>query len=203
MKINILLLVFLSGFFCFASNAQEVGTAGMSGVEEEQLRLYEKSGGDFELMGPDGKKISSESFRGKVMLIYFGYTYCPDVCPMALIHLKVAILKLADQAKDVQVLFVSIDPERDTPEKLKEYVPYFHPDFIGLTGSVNDIAEVSRQYGVRNFKEYVESVEGYFMAHTDAVFLVDQKGRYRGRYKTEWDMEKLISDILSLLNSVS
>ena len=96
---------------------------------------------------------------------------------MALTHLKVGMLELAEQSKEVQVLFVSIDPERDTPEKLKEYVPYFHPDFIGLTGSVNDVAEVSRQYGARYFKEYVESVEGYFMAHTDAVFLVDQKGR--------------------------
>ena len=203
MKFNILFLLFLSIVFCFVSNAQEAGSAGVSGVEKEPLRIYENRGGDFELTSPDGKEISSEIFRGKVMLIYFGYTYCPDVCPMALSHLKVGMLELAEQSKEVQVLFVSIDPERDTPEKLKEYVPYFHPDFIGLTGSVKDVAEVSRQYGARYFKEYVESVEGYFMAHTDAVFLVDQKGRYRGRYKTEWDMEKLIYDIQWLLNSGS
>lgn len=89
----------------------------------------------------------------------------------------------------------------DTPEKLKEYVPYFYPTFIGLTGSVNDIAEVARQYGARYFKEYVESVEGYFMAHTDTVFLVDQQGRYRGRYKTKWDMDKLVADIQWLLSN--
>ena len=200
MKLNFLLLSILSVFFCFVSNAQEAGTAGVSGVEKHQIRIYEKPGGDFELTGPYGKEISSENFRGKVILIYFGYTYCPDVCPMALTHLKVSMLELAEQAKEVQVLFVSIDPERDTPEKLMEYVPYFHPDFIGLTGSVNDVLEVSRKYGVSYFKEYIESVEGYFMAHTDAVFLVDQKGRYRGRYNTEWDMDKLVSDIQRLLN---
>ena len=137
------------------------------------------------------------------MLIYFGYTYCPDVCPMTLSHLKVGMLELAEEAKGVQVLFVSIDPERDTREKLNEYVPYFHPDFIGLTGSVSDVGIVARQYGAGYFKQEVESVEGYFMAHTDAVFLVDQKGRYRGRYKTERDMEKLISDIQWLLKTNS
>jgi len=203
MKFNILLLLLLAVVLGSASNAQETATGGVSGVEKEPLRIYENRGGDFELTGPDGKEISSESLRGKVILIYFGYTYCPDVCPMSLSHLKLGMLELEEQAKEVQVLFVSIDPERDTPEKLKEYVPYFHPKFIGLTGSVNDVAEVAKQYGSHYFKQYVESVEGYFMAHTDAVFLVDQEGRYRGRYKTEWDMEKLISDIKWLLNSGS
>jgi protein SCO1/2 len=70
-----------------------------------------------------------------------------------------------------------------------------------MTGSVNDIAEVARQYGTGYFKQYVESVEGYFMAHTDAVFLVDQQGRYRGRYKTKWDMDKLVADIQWLLSN--
>ena len=203
MKFNILFLLFLAVIFVLPYKAQETGVISIPVVAKEPLRIYEKSGGDFELTGPDGKEISSESFRGKVMLIYFGYTYCPDVCPMTLSHLKVGMLELAEEAKGVQVLFVSIDPERDTRDKLNEYVPYFHPDFIGLTGSVSDVGIVARQYGAGYFKQEVESVEGYFMAHTDAVFLVDQKGRYRGRYKTERDMEKLISDIQWLLKTNS
>lgn len=185
----------------FVLQAQEAGSAGFSSVDQEPLRIYENRGGDFELTGPDGNEISSEKFRGKVMLLYFGYTYCPDVCPMTLTHLKVGMMDLKEYAKEVQVLFISIDPERDTPEKLKDYVPYFHPTFIGLTGSEIDIAEVARQYGARYFKEYVDSVEGYFMAHTDAVFLVDQQGRYRGRYKTKWDMNKLVADIQWLIDT--
>ena len=203
MKFNILFLLFLVVIFVLPYKAQETGVISIPVVAKEPLRIYENRGGDFELIGPDGKEISSESFRGKVMLIYFGYTYCPDVCPMTLSHLKVGMLELAEEAKGVQVLFVSIDPERDTREKLNEYVPYFHPDFIGLTGSVSDVGIVARQYGAGYFKQEVESVEGYFMAHTDAVFLVDQKGRYRGRYKTERDMEKLISDIQWLLKTNS
>jgi protein SCO1/2 len=197
-KILILFIFLVSTVF---SNVQEISAAGNSAGSQKPLRFYENQGGDFELTGPDGKELSSESFRGKVMLIFFGYTYCPDVCPMSLSHLKVGMLNLKEQAKDVQVLFISIDPERDTLEKLKEYVPYFYPTFLGLTGSVNDIAEVARQYGAGYFKQYVESVEGYFMAHTDAVFLVDQQGRYRGRYKTKWDMDKLVADIQWLLSN--
>jgi protein SCO1/2 len=197
-KILILFIFLVSAVF---SNVQEISAAGNSAGSQKPLRFYENRGGDFELTGPDDKDLSSESFRGKVILIYFGYTYCPDVCPMSLSHLKVGMLNLKEQAKDVQVLFISIDPERDTLEKLKEYVPYFYPTFLGLTGSVNDIAEVARQYGAGYFKQYVESVEGYFMAHTDAVFLVDQQGRYRGRYKTKWDMDKLVADIQWLLSN--
>ena len=192
----LLLLAFVS-----SPIAQEVETSMASEKYQKPLRIYENLGGDFELTGPEGKEMSSEIFRGKVMLIYFGYTYCPDVCPMVLSHLKKGMLDLKEQAKDVQVLFISIDPERDTHEKLKDYVPYFYPTFIGLTGSVNDITEVAQQYGVGYFKQYVESVEGYFMAHIDAVFLVDQEGRYIGRYKTKWDMEKLITDIQLLFDS--
>jgi len=197
-KILILFIFLVSTVF---SNVQEISAAGNSAGSQKPLRFYENRGGDFELTGPDDKDLSSESFRGKVILIYFGYTYCPDVCPMSLTHLKVGMLNLNEQAKDVQVLFISIDPERDTSEKLKEYVPYFYPTFIGMTGSINDIAEVARQYGTGYFKQYVESVEGYFMAHTDAVFLVDQQGRYRGRYKTKWDMDKLVADIQWLLSN--
>ena len=203
MKFNIFFLLFLVVISVLPYKAQETGVISIPVVAKEPLRIYENRGGDFELIGPDGKEISSKSFRGKVMLIYFGYTYCPDVCPMTLSHLKVGMLELAEEAKGVQVLFVSIDPERDTRDKLNEYVPYFHPDFIGLTGSVSDVGIVARQYGAGYFKQEVESVEGYFMAHTDAVFLVDQKGRYRGRYKTERDMEKLISDIQWLLKTNS
>ena len=129
-KNTIWLLLFLA--FASSTIAQEVETSVVSETDQKPLRIYENLGGDFELTGPEGKEISSEIFRGKVMLIYFGYTYCPDVCPMVLSHLKKGMLDLKEQAKDVQVLFISIDPERDTHEKLKDYVPYFYPTFIGL-----------------------------------------------------------------------
>jgi len=177
------------------------GISGESGKGDSRVRIYENQGGDFSLIGPDRKKVSSVDFRGKVLLIYFGYTYCPDVCPMTMTHLKKGMLDLDTMSKEVQVFFISIDPERDPPEKLKDYVPYFHPTFIGLTGSVKDVTLVAKQFGTHFFKQKVESEEGYFMAHMEGVFLVDQKGRYRGRYKTNKDMKKLISDIQWLIES--
>ena len=122
---------------------------------------------------------------------------------MTMTHLKQAMIDLDSKSKEVQVIFISIDPERDPPEKLKDYVPYFHPTFIGLTGSVKDVSKVAKKFGTHFFKQKVESEEGYFMAHMEGVFLVDQKGRYRGRYKTNTDMKKLLSDIQWLIKSGS
>ena len=110
---------------------------------------------------------------------------------------------LGEKAKNVQVFFISIDPERDSYDRLKDYVPYFHPTFIGLTGSEADISAVAKKYQTIYMKQKVESEAGYLMAHTDVVILVDQNGKYRGRYKTKFDMEKLTKDILWLLEKGS
>ena len=160
---------------------------------------YENYGGDFSLTGPKGMTISLEDFRKKVVLVYFGYTFCPDVCPITLSKLKLIMSDLGENAKNVQVFFISIDPERDSYDRLKDYVPYFHPTFIGLTGSEADISDVAKKCQTIYMKQKVESEAGYLMAHTDVVILVDQNGKYRGRYKTKFDMKKLTKDILWLL----
>ena len=195
--------LFIPLLFCSSSLiiAQKAGISGISSTTHERLGIYTNRGGDFELIGPDGKDISSEDFRGKVVLIYFGYTFCPDICPTSLSQLKMVMLGLKKKAKYVQLLFITIDPERDNYEKLRDYVAYFYPTFIGLTGSVKEIEVVTKHYGSSFFKQYIESREGYLMAHTDAVFLVDQFGRYRGRYKTKWDMEELLGDVQWLLDN--
>ena len=128
-----------------------ISAQGIEGSEDARTILkkpefYENFGGDFSLTGPEGKTVSLEDFRNKVVLIYFGYTFCPDVCPITLSNLKLLMLDLGEKAEDVQVIFISIDPERDTYQKLKDYVPYFHPTFIGLTGSEADLAAVAKKY---------------------------------------------------------
>lgn len=181
-----------------------ISVQGIEGSESSDSILkrpefYEDFGGDFSLTGPDGRTVSLEDFRNKVVLVYFGYTFCPDVCPMTLSKLKLMMLDLGENAEDVQVIFISIDPERDNFNRLKDYVPYFHPTFIGLTGSEADIAAVAKKYQTMYIKQKVESEAGYLMAHTDVVILVDQNGKYRGRYKSKFDMEKLTKDIHRLL----
>ena len=176
----------------------------IKGSEDTRTNLkkpeyYKNFGGDFSLTGPEGKTVSLEDFRNKVVLIYFGYTFCPDVCPITLSNLKMLMLSLEEKAEDVQVIFISIDPERDTFQKLKDYVPYFHPTFIGLTGSEAELASVAKKYQTFYLKQKVESEAGYLMAHSDVVILVDQNGSFRGRYKSKYDLDKLTTDIRWLL----
>ena len=180
----------------------------IKGSEDTRTNLkkpeyYKNFGGDFSLTGPEGKTVSLEDFRNKVVLIYFGYTFCPDVCPITLSNLKMLMLSLEEKAEDVQVIFISIDPERDTFQKLKDYVPYFHPTFIGLTGSEAELASVAKKYQTFYLKQKVESEAGYLMAHTDVVILVDQNGKYRGRYKSKYDLDILTTDIRWLLGNGS
>ena len=107
-----------------------------------------------------------KDFCGKIVLLYFGYTTCPDICPATLSHLKLLMQRLETQQDRVQVLFISIDPERDTLERLNDYLPFFHPSFLGLRGSELETMETARIYRVKYFREYTDSSAGYSMAHT-------------------------------------
>ena len=180
-------------------SAHEIEGSEDTGSNLKKPEYYKNFGGDFSLTGPEGKTVSLEDFRKKLVLIYFGYTFCPDVCPVTLSNLKLLMLSLQEKAEDVQVIFISIDPERDTFQKLKDYVPYFHPTFIGLTGSEAELASVAKKYQTFYLKQKVESEAGYLMAHSDVVILVDQNGRFRGRYKSKYDLDKLTTDIRWLL----
>jgi protein SCO1/2 len=103
---------------------------------------------DFELAASHGQKVSLKDFEGKLVILYFGYTFCPDVCPATLSELRGALEILAKDAKDVQVIMVSVDPQRDTPELTAEYMTHFHPSFLGVTGTPKEIAQVAALYGI-------------------------------------------------------
>ena len=201
--IHKVLLLLVSLAITSIISAHEIEGSEVTGANLKKPEFYKNFGGDFSLTGPEGKTVYLEDFRNKLVLIYFGYTFCPDVCPITLSNLKLIMLDLGEKAEDVQVIFISIDPERDTYERLKDYVPYFHPTFIGLTGSEADIAAVAKKFQTFYLKQKVESEAGYLMAHTDVVILVDQNGRYRGRYKSKYDLDKLTTDIRWLLESDS
>lgn len=134
---------------------------------------------DFELTAAHGQKVSLKDFDGKVVMLYFGYTFCPDVCPATLSELRGAMEILGAQAKDVQVIMISVDPERDTPEILAEYVTHFHPSFLGVTGTPEEIAKVATLYGIFYEAHEGTTATGYLVDHTATVMVIDQDGHLK------------------------
>lgn len=133
---------------------------------------------EFTLTGDSGEAVSLESYRGKVVLMYFGYTFCPDICPASLAELADAMELLGDRADDVQVVMVSVDPARDTPDVLAEYMDHFDPRFAGLTGTDAEIAGVADSYGVFYEAQEGTAATGYLVDHLASVIVIDGDGRW-------------------------
>jgi protein SCO1 len=130
----------------------------------------------FTLISSNGQRVSLDDFRGKLVLLYFGYTFCPDVCPATLVEIAGAMDILGEDASQVQTIMVSVDPERDTPEQLAEYVAHFDPNFLGVTGTPEEIAELATLYGIYYEKHEGSEASGYLIDHTATVMVVDQEG---------------------------
>ncbi len=162
--------------------------------------LYEKPAYDFELKNTEGKKVKLSDFKGKIVLIFFGYTHCPDICPTALNKLAKIYEGLGKDREKVKVIFITVDPERDKPEVIREYLDFFNKDFIGLYGSVDEIKKVAKEYMVFFRKADEGSKAGYLVDHTDAIFLIDQKGQLKLIYThRKQDPQKILEDIKHLL----
>lgn len=135
-------------------------------------------GGPFTLEGPTGAAVTEKSWPGKYLLIYFGYTYCPDVCPTELAAMGNALDKMGDGVADrVQPLFITVDPERDTPEVMSGYAPLFHPRMIGLTGSDAQIAAAAAAFKVIYRKREAQGSSPYLMDHSSFLYLVGPDGK--------------------------
>lgn len=130
---------------------------------------------DFTLASSTGD-ISLSDYRGKLVLIYFGYTFCPDICPATLGNVSQALRELGTKAEDVQLIMVSLDQERDTPAELAKYVEHFHPSFVGVTGSQEKLAEVASLYGIYFQKTEGSAGTGYLIDHTATLLVVDREG---------------------------
>jgi cytochrome oxidase Cu insertion factor (SCO1/SenC/PrrC family) len=138
-------------------------------------------GGPFELTDQAGHRRTDADFRGKLVVLYFGYTYCPDVCPTELQSISLALDKLGATAESVQPLFITVDPERDTPARLADFVSSFHPRLIGLTGSLADIRKTAVAYRTFFVKNGASTSGGdYSVDHTGFIYLVGKDGRYLG-----------------------
>lgn len=146
-----------------------------------------------------GKQRTLEDFKGKVVVLFFGYTHCPDVCPTTMADIAKAMKLLGKQADEVQVLFVTVDPERDTQEVLAQYVPSFDPRFLGLHGTPEQIAETAKNFKIFYTKVQEEGRSGYTIDHSAGVYVFDKQGNVRTYVKYGQKPEEIANDLKLLL----
>ena len=159
----------------------------------------EPIGGPFALTDQNGVRRTDAEFRGKLMLVYFGFTYCPDICPTDLQQMALAVDQLGPAGETVQPVFITVDPARDTVEHLKDYMALFHPRFVGLTGDAAAIRQAARAYRVYYEKVEREDKSDYTLDHSVFIYLMDRDGRYLGFFPPGTSAERLAETMRSHL----
>lgn len=181
--------------FCTGATAQS-STRSAAELMDAVMWNREPIGGAFTLKDQTGKTRTDTDFRGQFMLVYFGFTYCPDICPTDLQAIGLAMDQLGADAARVQPLFVTLDPERDTVAHLAQYVPLFHPRLLGLTGSIKDVSQAADAYRVYYKRVKTgDKPDDYTVDHSAFIYLVDSDGKYLGFFPPGTDAPRLVEMI--------
>ena len=189
-----LILLIAAGIGSYAYMSHELHRPEGSGVA--------LVGGPFSLLDQDGRRVTEKDFRGKYMLVFFGYTYCPDVCPTELQVMTAALDQLGTEAERIQPVFVSIDPARDTPEVLKAYVGNFGPRLMGLTGTPQEVAAMAKAYRVYYAKAgNSSSSTDYLMDHSSIIYLMGPDGSFVKHMPYTTDAAKLAAELKETLRT--
>jgi protein SCO1/2 len=178
-----------------------VGTLVYARPHTFQGSLYEPPlpAADFALSDQHGQSFQLSQNQGDIVLMFFGYSNCPDVCPVTLSDFKKVKEELGQQADRVRFVFITTDPERDSPERLLEYLGYFDPGIIGLTGSRSELEKVWDAYGVYQAKVETGSVSGYTVDHTSRVYLIDSEGNFLMTFPFGTEARAMAGDVAELL----
>lgn len=156
-------------------------------------------GGDFELSGAGRARVRLQDYRGRIVLLFFGYTHCPDVCPTGLYTLKQAVEGLGKSGDQAQVIMVSVDPQRDSPDHLAQYMRYFDPRFVGLSGTPEEVDKVARQYRVFYRRGDSTRQGEYLVSHSAYVYALDRQGRVRALHGAEVKPAEITETVRQLL----
>lgn len=184
----------LAALALFPAARERLLPSGMQSVGKVMI------GGPFTLTDQTGKRVTDKDYRGKFMLIYFGFTFCPDVCPTALQVMSAALDKLGPKADRFVPILITVDPERDTPAQLALYVPSFHPRMVGLTGSAAEIEAVTKAYRVYARKvEDPKSTAGYTMDHSSIIYVMGPDGEYRTHFTHTTNVDAMADRLGKLL----
>ncbi len=156
---------------------------------------------DFQLTDHQGKQRTLSDFKGKVVILFFGYIHCPDICPTTLSDLATVVERLGPDGDQVQVLFATLDPERDTPETLAKFVPAFNPKFIGLYGTPQEIEKTAQEYKLLYTKQAGKAPSDYTLDHSSGTYIYDQQGKLRLYASYGLGVDALVADIKTLLGA--
>ncbi|QDC96686.1 SCO family protein [Candidatus Methylopumilus universalis] len=189
-KIVLLFLILICLVSCQNSNQQTFVGTDISSVRMDTA---------FSLKDFNGRIRTLEDFKGKVVVLFFGFTHCPDICPTTLTDLKKTMALLKDKASAVQVIFITLDPARDTEEVLKKFIPTFNSSFLGLTGTESDIDKVANQLKIFNKKVNDGSKAGYTIDHSAGLYVIDKKGSIKLHISNGQKPEDLASDLAKLI----
>jgi protein SCO1/2 len=185
-RILVILAAFVAGAFAL--------TAGVMLLAPSEQTRPSSVGGPFQLVNQDGKTVSEADFRGKPLLVFFGFTHCPDICPTTLFEVSEIFNRLGKDAEKVNAIFVTVDPERDTPEKLKLYLSSFHPQISALSGSDAQVEAIKKAYFVYAKRVPLEG-GGYTMDHTSVVYLMDKQGKFIAPFNLKRDADAAAADL--------
>lgn len=183
----------LAGWFAVAV----ISAALVFQTQQHSTTITDTIGGPFTLTSHEGRRVSSVDFRGKPFLILFGFTNCPEICPTTLLDLTNTIAALGPTADRMNYLFVTVDPERDTPRVLARYLSSFDKRIIGLTGTAQEIADVAKRYRV--FYERVPTSDGYTMNHSTLWALMDHDGRFAGTISYQERPDRRLASLQQLI----
>ncbi|CAM8299852.1 MAG: hypothetical protein RLZZ497_432 [Pseudomonadota bacterium] len=189
-KIVLLFLILICLVSCQNSNQQTFVGTDISSVRMDTA---------FSLKDFNGRIRTLEDFKGKVVVLFFGFTHCPDICPTTLTDLKKTMVLLKDKASAVQVIFITLDPARDTEDVLKKFIPTFNSSFLGLTGTESDIDKVANQLKIFNKKVNDGSKAGYTIDHSAGLYVIDKKGSIKLHISNGQKPEDLASDLAKLI----
>jgi protein SCO1/2 len=189
--------------------------AASSAQAATALPVHDGIGGDFTAESSLGRRVSLSEYRGKVVLLFFGYTSCPDVCPVTLAHLRTVVGGIGRAADDVQVLLITVDPENDTAEHLAQYLARFHSGFVGVTGKREEIDRIAELFMVKHHQSHGTEVtteynrskafteKAYLVSHSQQIYLLDKAGRTRALFFAGSPVGEMQEAILALLREES
>jgi protein SCO1/2 len=168
---------------------------GVGGLASSPIRPPAAAiGGPFQLVDQNGRQVSDTDFRGKPFLVFFGFTHCPDICPTTLFEVSEVLRRLGPDADRTAALFITVDPDRDTPDKLKDYLSSFDPHLRGITGNPDAVAAIAKAYRVY-YKKVPTEGDDYTMDHTAIVYLMDKNGRFVAPFSLRRSPEAAADDL--------